>query len=71
MLLVANFRKYASNAESIEDHGLFLYENARYAVNGLFAGKDYRSQALAFKDAGYSTAKNEDGEPIYADKLLI
>ena len=69
-VIEASFRKYASKAESIEDHGLFLYENERYAVNGVFAAKDYRSQALALQSAGYSTAKNEDGELIYADILI-
>lgn len=66
----ANFRKYNNFTESIQDHGLFLYENERYAVNGVFDAKDYRSQALALQNAGYSTAKNENGELIYADKLI-
>ena len=69
-VIEASFRKYASKAESIEDHGLFLYENERYTVNGVFAAKDYRSQALALQSAGYSTAKNEAGELIYAEKLI-
>ena len=69
-VIEASFRKYASKAESIEDHGLFLYENERYTVKGVFAAKDYRSQALALQSAGYSTAKNEDGELIYAEKLI-
>lgn len=68
-VIEASFRKYDSKAESIEDHGLFLYENERYTVNGVFIAKDYRSQALALQSAGYSTAKNEAGELIYADKL--
>lgn len=67
---VANFRKYDSINESIEDHGKFLYENSRYAEYGLFDGKDYKSQAQALEDAGYSTVKNENGETIYADKLI-
>ena len=69
-VIEASFRKYDSKAESIEDHGLFLYENERYTVNGVFIAKDYRSQALALQSAGYSTAKNEAGELIYADKLI-
>lgn len=69
-VIEASFRKYDSKAESIEDHGLFLYENERYTVNGVFISKDYRSQALALQRAGYSTAKNEAGELIYADKLI-
>ena len=67
---IANFRKYDSIDESIEDHGKFLYENSRYAEYGLFNGKDYKSQAQALEDAGYSTVKDENGEPIYADKLI-
>ncbi|MBP3915987.1 MULTISPECIES: glycoside hydrolase family 73 protein [unclassified Clostridium] len=67
---IANFRKYDNINESIEDHGKFLYENSRYAEYGLFNGNDYKSQAQALEDAGYSTVKNENGEPIYADKLI-
>lgn len=67
---IANFRKYDSIDESIEDHGKFLYENSRYAEYGLFNGKDYKFQAQALEDAGYSTVKDENGEPIYADKLI-
>ena len=67
---VANFRKYDSINESIEDHGRFLYENSRYTEYGLFDGKDYKAQAQALEDAGYSTVKNENGEAIYADKLI-
>ena len=69
-VIEANFRKYDSWITSIEDHGLFLYENERYTVNGVFDAKDYRNQALALQNAGYSTAKNEFGELIYADKLI-
>ena len=67
---VANFRKYDSINESIEDHGNFLYENSRYAEYGLFDGKDYKAQAQALENAGYSTVKNENGDLIYADKLI-
>ena len=67
---IANFRKYDSINESIEDHGKFLYENSRYAEYGLFDGKNYKEQAQALENAGYSTVKNENGEPIYADKLI-
>lgn len=66
----ASFRKYDSSLKSIEDHGEFLYKNERYAVNGLFDGKEYKSQAQALENAGYSTAENENGEKIYADKLI-
>lgn len=67
---VAQFRKYENINESIEDHGLFLYKNSRYSEYGLFDGKDYKAQAQSLEDAGYSTVKNENGEPIYADKLI-
>lgn len=67
---IANFRKYDNIMESIEDHGKFLYENSRYAEYGLFNGKDYKEQAQALEDAGYSTVQNESGVPIYADKLI-
>ena len=67
---IANFRKYENINESIEDHGKFLYENSRYAEYGLFDGKNYKEQAQALENAGYSTVKNENGEPIYADKLI-
>ena len=63
-------RKYDNIIESIEDHGEFLYTGSRYKENGLFDGEDYKSQAQALENAGYSTAKNEYGEKIYADKLI-
>ncbi len=69
-VIEANFRKYDSVLQSIEDHGEFLNENERYRVNGLFDGKEYKSQAQALENAGYSTAENENGEKIYADKLI-
>ena len=69
-IITANFRKYKNIYESIEDHGQFLYENTRYTKSGLFEAKDYISQAQSLEDAGYSTAKNEAGEAIYADKLI-
>lgn len=66
----ASFRKYNNIQQSIKDHGKFLYSNARYKDNGVFEAKEYISQAQALEDAGYSTAKNESGEKIYADKLI-
>ena len=68
--IVAAFRSYSSIDESIKDHGKFLKENPRYEKSGLFSAKHYTSQAQALEDAGYSTVKNENGEPIYADKLI-
>ncbi|GIM33163.1 glycoside hydrolase family 73 protein [Paraclostridium bifermentans] len=68
--VMAKFRKYNSLNDSIRDHAKFLKENPRYAEHGLFKGKDYKSQAQALEDAGYSTKKNEQGEAIYADMLI-
>ena len=67
---ISNFRKYDSIEESIEDHGKFLFDSDRYRDNGLFEGKTYIEQAQALEDAGYSTANDESGVPIYADKLI-
>lgn len=69
-VIVGAFRAYDNVNSSIEDHGRFLYENERYGANGLFQGKTYIDQAQALEDAGYSTAKDEDGNLIYADKLI-
>lgn len=66
----AKFRKYDSLDDSIRDHAKFLKENSRYTEHGLFEGKDYKSQAQALEDAGYSTKKNKQGEAIYADMLI-
>lgn len=68
--IVDDFRKYDSLSESIKDHGKFLKENSRYAKHGFFKAKDYKGQAQALEDAGYSTKKNEKGEAIYADMLV-
>ena len=67
---IANFRKYDNIEDSIEDHGRFLYENSRYAESGLFSGKNYKEQAQALENAGYSTVRNADGVAVYADKLI-
>ena len=69
-ITIASFRKYNNIEESINDHGKFLYENSRYSEYGLFAGKNYIQQAQALEDAGYSTVRNSDGVPVYADKLV-
>ena len=69
-VIEANFRKYDSVLQSIEDHGEFLHENERYRVNGIFDGNEYKSQAQALENAGYSTAEDENGDKIYADKLI-
>lgn len=69
-VIVGAFRAYDSFKASIKDHGKFLSENERYANNGLFEGKTYKEQAQALENAGYSTAKDEEGNLIYADKLI-
>lgn len=69
-VIVGVFRAYDSFKASIKDHGKFLYENARYANSGLFEGRTYKEQAEALENAGYSTSKDEEGNLIYADKLI-
>lgn len=69
-VIVGSFRAYDSFKSSIRDHGKFLYENERYRNNGLFEAKNYKEQAQALENAGYSTAKDEDGNLIYGDKLI-
>ncbi len=66
----AKFRKYNSITDSIKDHGKFLSENKRYEENGLFDSKNYKKQAQALEDAGYSTKKDKYGNRIYADMLI-
>lgn len=68
--IVASFRVYDSVDGSIKDHGKFLTENKRYSDNGLFEAKHYTSQAQALEDAGYSTKKDDKGQPIYAEMLI-
>lgn len=69
-VIVGSFRAYDSFETSIRDHGKFIYENERYRNSGLFEGKTYKEQAQALEEAGYSTAKDEEGNLIYADKLI-
>ena len=47
-----------------------MTENKRYEESGLFKATHYTTQAQALEDAGYATKKNEDGELIYAEKLI-
>lgn len=58
----ADFRKYDTLDDSVEDHGDFLSGNKRYAK--VIGEKDYKKAAQALKDAGYAT------DPNYP-KLLI
>ena len=69
-VIVGAFRAYDSFKASIKDHGKFLYENDRYENSGLFEGRTYKEQAQALENAGYSTSKDEEGNLIYADKLI-
>ena len=58
----APFRQYPNWAASLEDHGLFLYENSRYA--NLLGVTDYRTVANLLHQDGYATA------PTYANTLI-
>jgi flagellum-specific peptidoglycan hydrolase FlgJ len=69
-VISANFRAYNSKEESIYDLGKFLKGNSRYENSGLFIGSNYIEQANALENAGYATAKNEQGERIYGDMLI-
>ncbi|WP_291649976.1 glucosaminidase domain-containing protein [Clostridium sp.] len=69
-VIVGAFRSYKDIKSSIRDHGKFLWENKRYSANGLFEAKSYKDQAQALENAGYSTAKDEEGNLIYGDKLI-
>lgn len=69
-VIVGAFRSYKDLKSSITDHGQFLWENERYSANGLFEAKSYKEQAQALENAGYSTAKDEEGNLIYGDKLI-
>ncbi len=69
-VIVGAFRSYKDLKSSIKDHGKFLWENERYSANGLFEAKSYKEQAQALENAGYSTAKDEEGNLIYGDKLI-
>jgi flagellum-specific peptidoglycan hydrolase FlgJ len=58
----ANWRKYDSWAESVENHGSFFVENKRYKA--VLGEKDYLRACKATKAAGYAT------DPDYANKLI-
>lgn len=57
-----NFRKYANNSESVEDHGNFLYSNSRYA--NLLGDQSYASVARKLQADGYAT------DPSYTSSLI-
>lgn len=62
--VMANFRNYNTWEESINDHGLFLYENSRYKKAGVFSTENYVEQAYSLQKAGYAT------DPSYAMLLI-
>ncbi|MGL5753421.1 MAG: glycoside hydrolase family 73 protein [Paraclostridium sp.] len=64
------FRKYKEKSQSVKDHAQFLADNKRYKNNGVFESKTYIYQAKALEKAGYSTATDENGNKIYAKKLI-
>jgi hypothetical protein len=57
------FRKYATPADSYEDHSLFL-KRKRYSSLFALAIADYKGWAYGLKACGYAT------DPNYADKLI-
>jgi flagellum-specific peptidoglycan hydrolase FlgJ/nucleoid-associated protein YgaU len=57
-----NFRAYANNSESVEDHGNFLASNRRY--NNLIGDTNYVSVANKLRQDGYAT------DPSYAQSLI-
>lgn len=57
----AKFRKYNNLAESIEDHGKFLFVNSRY--KNLLWVKDYKKVCVLIQQDGYAT------DPNYSNKL--
>ena len=60
--VLAQFKAYASFADSIKDHSQFLLENKRYAP--AFKTKTAQEFAKAIAEAGYATDSN------YAAKLI-
>lgn len=56
------FRAYDNNAESVEDHGNFLYSNSRY--HNLLGDTNYVSVANKLRADGYAT------DPSYASALI-
>lgn len=54
----ANFRKYPSIEDSVNDHSLFLQVNPRYSAAGVFDATTYQEQIRAIHSAGYATDPN-------------
>ena len=66
----SKFRRYNDKGESIKDHAEFLSKNKRYRENGVFDSNTYIYQAKALEKAGYSTAIDENGNKVYAERLI-
>lgn len=58
----AKFREYATNSDSVQDHGAFLAENSRYS--NIIGNTDYASVVNDLQSDGYAT------DPAYASSLL-
>ncbi|WP_462399484.1 LysM peptidoglycan-binding domain-containing protein [Lacticaseibacillus pantheris] len=58
----AKFREYATNSDSVQDHGAFLVENSRYS--NIIGNTDYASVVNDLQSDGYAT------DPAYASSLL-
>lgn len=63
-MIGANFRKYNSIEDSVNDHSLFLKENQRYTNAGAFDASTYQEQIRAIHRAGYATA------PDYSSTII-
>ncbi|MHC5252107.1 glucosaminidase domain-containing protein [Listeria kieliensis] len=63
----ANFRKYASFDESLDDHANLFLNGTSWSKNkyrAVIDAADYKTAAKAIMDAGYAT------DPTYASKLM-
>lgn len=60
----ANFRKYPSIEDSVNDHSLFLKNNPRYPNAGVFDATTYQEQIKAIHKAGYATS------PTYTSTII-
>ncbi|WP_375372925.1 glycoside hydrolase family 73 protein [Clostridium sp. CF012] len=69
-VIKANFRRYESKIDSLDDYGNFLFDNDRYKENGVFEASQYIQQAQALENAGYSTKEDTNGNKVYADLLI-
>jgi hypothetical protein len=63
VMVQAAFKAYFTLEQSIDDHGVFLTRNRRYA-GAMAVANDAQAFARAIQDAGYAT------DPNYASKLI-